>query len=884
MCKICCLPCCEAQLSICCGHAFCKSCLKSNFCFDSTNVKSTCPVCRADKFISFPQHQADREIKGLLIYCPNKESGCEWVGELNDIHKHIQDGKCCDVKCDKCDKTLLSTGVKSHLDTECPCYCPYCDITAEREAISSEHKEKCHKFAPACPNNIAVDNLPNDELDVLIDKVFSETSRILQNFIRLYLPITVAVTLLFNLGAVATPDLLAQTHYSISEPTTPLQAVQQYYYQLSLSDWSTKHRVLGELSNQVAPAIVKMPNFTKELENKEEWFSNPFFAFEGGYQMCLRVDAAGGGKCKGTHVSVQLYLMKGPHDDELEQSGHWPLRGTFTIELLNQLNDSDHHSRMVQFHHYHCKKCTDRVTGLIAYGGRGYPDFISHDTLLHHSNNSYHKNDLLIFRISYEHTETRYQIAPFTVKVTKFSYWLKSISKWYSSPFFAFEGGYQMCFKVNAAGNGKAEGTHVSVYLYLIKGPHDDELEQSGHWPLRGTFTIEILNQISDGDNHSIMVQFHDLLCDGCTNRVLDNVIANSGLGHQQFISHTILYNNGYMKSDSLIFRVSYKSKDPPDQIAPVAFKLTRFSLWVKNKQQWYSSPFFAFEGGYQMCLKVYAAGGSKGTHVSVFLFRMKGPHDDKLEQSGHWPLRGTFTIELLNQLNDSDHHICVVQFYHHLCKVCTNRVTGTIRTQAHVRQGCPQFISHDTLLHHSNNSYHKNDLLIFRISYEHTEARYQIAPFTVKVTKFSYWLKSISKWYSSPFFAFEEGYQMYLRVDAAGYGIGEGTHVSVYLYLMKGPHDDKLEQSGHWPLRGTFTIELLNQLNDSDHHYRYTVNYDAIDSFQRVKEDKSTIINAMPQFISHDTLFQHNSYLKNDILQFRMSYSTSTVGSNGNQ
>ena len=35
----------------------------------------------------------------------------------------------------------------------------------------------------------------------------------------------------------------------------------------------------------------------------------------------------------------------------------------------------------------------------------------------------------------------------------------------------------------------------------------------------------------------------------------------------------------------------------------------------------------------------------------------------------------------------------------------------------------------------------------------------------------------------------------------------------------MKGPHDDKLEQSGHWPLRGTFTIELLNQLNDSDHH-----------------------------------------------------------------
>ena len=46
----------------------------------------------------------------------------------------------------------------------------------------------------------------------------------------------------------------------------------------------------------------------------------------------------------------------------------------------------------------------------------------------------------------------------------------------------------------------------------------------------------------------------------------------------------------------------------------------------------------------------------------------------------------------------------------------------------------------------------------------------------------------------------------MCLRVDAAGYGDGKGTHVSVYLHLMKGPRDDKQEQSGHWPLRGTFT------------------------------------------------------------------------------
>ena len=78
--------------------------------------------------------------------------------------------------------------------------------------------------------------------------------------------------------------------------------------------------------DQVAPFVVKMFNFTDKNVSKEEWISSPFFAYEGGYQMCLRVDAGGYGDGKGTHVSVYLHLMKGPHDDKLEKSGYWPLR------------------------------------------------------------------------------------------------------------------------------------------------------------------------------------------------------------------------------------------------------------------------------------------------------------------------------------------------------------------------------------------------------------------------------------------------------------------------------------------------------------------------------------------------------------------------------
>ena len=90
----------------------------------------------------------------------------------------------------------------------------------------------------------------------------------------------------------------------------------------------------------------------------------------------------------------------------------------------------------------------------------------------------------------------------------------------------------------------------------------------------------------------------------------------------------------------------------------------------------------------------------------------------------------------------------------------------------------------------------------------------------------------------------------------------------------MKGPHDDKLEQL---QLSGIFTIELLNQLNDSD-HYSSTVKFNATKSVNEEYVDDSVMIGAIDTYISHTTLFQHNNgYLKDDMLTFRVSYSKDT-------
>ena len=126
--------------------------------------------------------------------------------------------------------------------------------------------------------------------------------------------------------------------------------------------------------------------------------------------MCLRVDAAGYHFGKDNYISVSLYLMKGPNDDELQLSGYWPLHGNFTIELLNQLDSNKHHSYTISLYYDVCEFCTYRVHPLwsyvssTAFSGYEINHFMPHD-LIYQNNSGYIINNTIYFRISYEHAE-----------------------------------------------------------------------------------------------------------------------------------------------------------------------------------------------------------------------------------------------------------------------------------------------------------------------------------------------------------------------------------------------------------------------------------------------------------------------------------------------
>ena len=64
--------------------------------------------------------------------------------------------------------------------------------------------------------------------------------------------------------------------------------------------------------------------------------------------------------------------------------------------------------------------------------------------------------------------------------------------------------GYKVCLEVYPADCETGKGTHLSCYIVLMKGPHDDNLS----WPLRDKFEMTLLNQISDGHHRSISVDY----------------------------------------------------------------------------------------------------------------------------------------------------------------------------------------------------------------------------------------------------------------------------------------------------------------------------------------------------------------------------------------
>ena len=323
-----------------------------------------------------------RQIRSIKVKCDN--NGCPWVGELGSLDAHLQSCDYALLPCtNKCKidneiaKFLRRKDLKDHLTNDCPrrqYKCSYCKETGEYQERITTHLDTCPKVKVLCPN-------PQCPVGNFRSQIDSHRSTCKYETVRC------------KYAEVGCKERLVRQELSKHEEDD------QFHLRVTtvkVLELTKMNRYLLKSTSRV-PCTVRLANYLKYKSDADEFCSPPFYTSYTGYKMCINVYANGLGDGNGTHVSVYAHLMKGDNDDSLS----WPFTGKVTFELLNQLEDKNHHQETTLFRadSKSSQRVVERERASLGYGR---PKFISHADLDYKSdkNTKYLKDDTLMFRVS----------------------------------------------------------------------------------------------------------------------------------------------------------------------------------------------------------------------------------------------------------------------------------------------------------------------------------------------------------------------------------------------------------------------------------------------------------------------------------------------------
>ena len=264
----------------------------------------------------------ERDIKALKVKCDNLDNGCQKVGKLRSLEKHVQN---CDYTLLPCTNeckilndtvTVLRKDLDNHLTNDCPrrqYQCLHCKEMGEFEERTTVHFEACPKVKVPCPNDQCPVNAPR--CDIATHRSSCDYEKVSCKYAELGCE---ERDLRNNMRQ---HEQNYQLHLQITT-----ESVLEYKKQLQQLECENTKLKLNE------KFTFKLPSFTEKKANNKRFYSSPFYTSQNGYRFCINVDANGAGDGKGTHVSVFAWLMKGDNDDSLT----WPFTGSVTIACTTQ--------------------------------------------------------------------------------------------------------------------------------------------------------------------------------------------------------------------------------------------------------------------------------------------------------------------------------------------------------------------------------------------------------------------------------------------------------------------------------------------------------------------------------------------------------------------
>ena len=523
ICKICCYPSREPYLSDCCGHTFCKSCLRGY----EVSVKHPltegassggCPMCRSEEFKCVRNKQTERAIKNLKVFCTNKKEGCGWQGEINDIDKHVTQCQYQMVDCPKsCGKSFQQQYLINHVENECirrKVSCSLCGTLGEHHFIEGQHKHYCPKFPLECPNECGTSLLRED-----IDEHRK-------------------ICLLEEVDCPNNCGISLRRQYLNKHVTSECPCLTVSCQHCGTSE---EYRFVEGEHKELCPKF-PMPcpnNCEVEVIPREEMQTHlnticPLQVIQCEYHV-LGCEAKLVRRDLEKHKKEAMEIHLSITTQQLTKT-HATLNKTVatlnkTVATLNE-TVANFHAKITEIETATHKR-VDELENKLQFQTTVFEAIVGG----------------WAFKINSEAMNPSRKIVPLIVRMTTMSI---GQEVWTSDPFFTRTEGYKMMLSMTKNKAIFGQFVDFSLSISLMDGPYDDKLP----WPMNGMLKITLLNQIRDADHHPPVIVTYAYIY---TNPVGHGEVKQIGC-MKCFISNENLcrYNEArrFLKYNGILFQV----------------------------------------------------------------------------------------------------------------------------------------------------------------------------------------------------------------------------------------------------------------------------------------------------------------------------------------
>ena len=286
----------------------------------------------------FNSHTGKRNICEIAVKCSNVDSEleCDWQGTIGtlDAHKSVCHFSIipCPKKCSNNKNEIvhfMRKDLDNHLEVDCPQRDHKCERCGEMSTFvditTLAHDEVCKKKPLSCPNTDCSEAMPREEYKRHIEECsYAEVP-------CKYRKVGCEAQILRkDISAHEDKENRSHLHMVFNRVLTK-EDVQNL-----IAEASNVNSTNGLHGNSLMNGhVCKFIKFQEDLSDNYKTASSPdFYVSPGGYY--VRINAS-------TNITdplkVSMRFLKGKYDDTLE----WPVVGKITCQLLNHLEDKNHH-------------------------------------------------------------------------------------------------------------------------------------------------------------------------------------------------------------------------------------------------------------------------------------------------------------------------------------------------------------------------------------------------------------------------------------------------------------------------------------------------------------------------------------------------------------